>query len=201
MTTLADYRADLDGLLATAVDAATWTTALKDEALRLALRELDARLVVETSVTVTTGGASQDLSGIANLDEVLALAYPWSEGASFVQRTVRWRYIGDQVVELEGCRPRPGEVIRVRHTQVHTLQDLDGAAATTVAERHRRLVGLAAAAWCCELRRRQVSENPATAPGAAHLLAELADHFRAAFAAHLTRAQTGGVLTWETIGM
>lgn len=201
MSTLADYRADLDGLLATAVDAATWTTALKDAALRLALQEYDARLVYESSMTVTTAGAQQDLAGITGLDEALALAYPWGDGADFASRTVCWRYVADQTILLEEVSPQAGQVIRVRHTCLHTLEGLDGATATTVSERHRRLVGLAAAAWCCELRRRQVSENPAITEEAAQVLAALAEHFRTMVQQWLSRSQTGGVLRWAGVGL
>jgi len=201
MTTLTDYHADLDGLLATAVDAAAWTPALKDAALRLALREYDARLVYETSLPVITPGPEQDLSGIAGLDEVLALAYPWPEGADFASRTVCWRYVRDQTVLLEGVSPQAGQVIRVRHTVAHTIEALDGANATTVPERHRSLVGLTAAAWCCDLRVRQVSENPAITEDAAQVLADLAEHFRTKAQQWLSRAQTGGVLRWAGVGI
>lgn len=201
MTTLIDYRADLDGRLATAVDAATWTAALKDAALRLALREYDARLVYESSLTVAAAGAQQDISAIAGLDEVLALAYPWQEGADFAAHTICWRYVDDQTLLVEEVSPQVGQVIRVRHTRGHTIESLDGAVATTVPERHRPLIGLAAAAWCCELRRRQVSENPAITEDAAQVLAELAEHFRELFQQGLARAQTGGVLRWAGVGL
>jgi hypothetical protein len=201
MTTVNDYRADLDALLATSVDAATWTTTLKDAALRLALHDYDARLVYETSLTVTVSGAQQDLAGIAGLDEVLALAYPWQEGADFAARTLCWRYVNDQTVLLEEVAPRAGQVIRVRHTRAHAIQALDGALATTVPERHRGLLGMDAAAWCCELRRRQVSENPAITEDAAQVLADLAEHFRDLFQQGLARAQTGGVLRWAGVGL
>jgi hypothetical protein len=201
MTTLTDYRADLDGWLATAVDAATWTSTLKDAALRLALREYDARLVYETSFTVATAGAQQNVSAIAGLDEVLALAYPWQEGADFAARTVCWRYAGDQTVLVKEVTPQLGQVIRVRHTRGHAIESLDGAPATTVPERHRGLIGLAAAAWCCELRRRQMSENPAIPEDAAQVLADLAEHFRELFQQGLAHAQTGGVLRWAAVGL
>jgi hypothetical protein len=196
MTTITDYRTDLDGLLATAVDGATWTTALKDEALRLALKEYDVRMVYETSHTVTTPGALQDLGDLPELDDILALAYPWQEGDSFAHRYARWRYINDQVIQLEGRTPRVGEVVRVRHTRLHRIQGLDGAAATTVPARHRRLIGLAAAGWCCDLRRRQVSESPALPGDTARLLVEMAEHYREVFSIHLARAQSGGQLVW-----
>jgi hypothetical protein len=50
---LAGYRTDLDNLLATAVDSSTWTTAIKDQALREALAEFNMQLVYETDFTVT----------------------------------------------------------------------------------------------------------------------------------------------------
>ncbi len=44
---LAAYRTTVDALLATAVDASTWTDAIKDQALRQALAEYDDHFVYE----------------------------------------------------------------------------------------------------------------------------------------------------------
>jgi hypothetical protein len=201
MSTITDYRADLDELLATAVDNATWTDAIFDAALRRGLTLYDMRRVYEDDFTVTSAGHTQDLSGLADLNEVLALAYPWRDGAIFDQQAVRWRSVGDQTVVLAGYAPQVDEVIRVRYTRRHTVEGLDGATATTVPERHRLVVGLAAAAYACDLRRRQLSENPAQPASAVATLEQLAARFRADFFRYLHLIQPSDVVAWAAFGL
>jgi hypothetical protein len=204
MTTLADVRSDVTTLLAGAVDSLTWTTTLLDAAIRLALAEVDGVLIYESDFTVSVTGREQDLSAVPDLLGVLALAYPWPGsmacGADFAQRLVAWRSVGHGRVILDRWEPQIGEVIRVRHTQRHTLADLDGAAATTVPEIYRPLLGLAAAAWVCDLRRRQLSENPAAPRDAAALLDRLAATYRGEFARRLT-PQLQPAPAWPSLGL
>ena len=117
MTNLADYRGSIDGILATAVDTSTWTTAIQDQALRSALAEYDEHFAYETSLTVSATGHEQDLSSIAALKDVLAVAYPWTAGACLAARQQRWRYVADQTIYVESVEPRAGDVLRVRHTR------------------------------------------------------------------------------------
>ena len=178
MTVLADYRSDVSNLLATAVDTATWTTALLDEALRRALGELNVLLVYESSFTVVTAGYEQDLSTIEDVNAVLAVAYPWQEGWDFARTLATWRVVGPNRIYLALARPAVGETIRVRHTKLHTIEDLESATTTTVPEGQRALVGLWAAAFACEMRLRQISENPALPRDAGQQLATVAHRFR-----------------------
>ena len=204
MATLADYRTDLDNLLATAVDGATWTTALKDEALRQALAELDGHLVYETTVTIASSGYEQSLSAISDVIEVLAVAYPWTEGGSFAPdawAAVRWRRLGPASIVFVGVQPQAGELIRVRYTKQHRIQDLDGAAATTAPDLVRRALARGAAAYACELRIRQLSENPAIPGEAPGLLRRLADGWRTEFLDGITRAQSRRAVAWPGIGL
>lgn len=201
MSTISDYRDDLDELLATAVDDATWTDAIFDGALRRGLTLYDTRRVYEDDFTVTSAGHTQDLSSLTDLNEVLALAYPWTEGADFTAQAVRWRSAGDQTVVLAGYAPQVGELVRVRYTRRHTVDGLDGATATTVPERHRLVVGLAAAAYACELRRRQLSENPALPVATVTTLEEVATRFRADFFHYLHLIQPSNVVAWAALGL
>lgn len=201
MSTIIDYRADLDELLATAVDGATWTDAIFDAALRRGLALYDMRRVYEGDFTVTNPGHAQDMSSLADLNEVVALAYPWQDGAKFDQQAVRWRSIGDQTVMLAGYAPQVGEVIRVRYTRRHCIEGLEGATETTVPERHRLVVGLAAAAYACDLRRRQLSENPAQPASAVATLEKLAATFRADFFRYLHLIQPSDVVAWAALGL
>ena len=201
MTTLADVRSEVTARLAGAVDSLTWTTSLLDPAIRLGLAEVDGVLVYESDFTVTIAGYAQDLSAIPALLGILALAYPWSAGASFAQRLVAWRSAGQGGVILAGVEPQVGEVIRVRHTMRHTLTDLDGAAATTLPEVYRPLLGLTAAAWACDLRRRQLSENPAAPRDAAAVLSALAATYRGEFARGLAQQQVQPAPAWAALGL
>lgn len=202
MAGLSEYRAAVRDLLASAVDSATWTDALIDAALRRGLRSYDARHIYESDFTVITAGHTQDLAALAaDLSEILAVAYPWHPHSDFDRAVVRWRGVGDQVVVLAGFAPQAGEIIRVRHTRRHAIAGLDAAAATTVPDRHCDLVALAGAWWACELRRRQLSENPAVPGEAAALLAEVAAALRRDFFSGLTQIQSGSQPAWVTVGL
>lgn len=201
MTTLADYRTDLNDLLATVVDSSTWTTALLDEALRRGLDELNVLLVYETSFTVATGGYEQDLSSITDIHSVLAVAYPWQEGWDFGRLLATWRIVGPHKIAFTMAKPAAGEIIRVRYFKRHKIDDLDSAAETTVPEMCRSLVGLWSAAFACEMRRRQLSENPARPSDAGRMLGELAACFRQRAQKATSQIPPLGRLRWGSLGL
>jgi hypothetical protein len=198
---LADYRDSIDAILATAVDSSTWTTAIKDQALRTALAEYDEHFAYESSLTVSSTGRAQDISALAGLKDVLAVAYPWTDGADFATRQQRWRYVADQTIYFESVEPQSGEVMRVRYTQGHTLESLDSAAATTVPDRHQQLLATLAASYACVLRLRQVSENPAIPEQAAEVLHGVSRRLGDAAALLFTRARTTEPAAWKEIGL
>ncbi len=201
MTTLADVRSDVGALLASAVDSLTWTTGLLDAAIRLGLAEVDGCLIYESDVTVTTADYEQDLSGIPDLLAVLALAYPWTAGADFTRRLIAWRAVGAGRIYFDRIEAQVGEVIRVRHTKRHTLTDLDGAATTTLPAIYQPLLALAAAAWACDLRLRQLSENPATPKGATDVLTKIAAAYRGEVARRLARSPAQPGPAWTGLGL
>ncbi len=198
---LADYRTSLEQALVTAVDASTWTDALKDEALRLALAEADAQLVYECDFTVTENAWVQDLSGISALREVLAIAYPWQDGADFAAQQQHWRVVADHTIYVEMDAPQAGEVMRVRHTKLHTIQGLDAAAATTVPDRHQTFVVMLAASIACTLRSRQISENPAIPEQALAALGAAARDYRRGAADLLHGVGAGDGVRWPGVGL
>src|SRR5690349_21731440 len=106
---LVDYRSDVHNILAASVDAARWTTAMFDHALRLALGELNPQLVYETSFTVTVAGNEQDLSTITAVFQVLTVAYPWVTGAEFGDCIVPFRFTGINKVYFANAQPAVGE--------------------------------------------------------------------------------------------
>lgn len=199
MAILSAYRTSLDNILATAVDSSTWTTAIKDEALRMALDDLNPLLAYETSFAVSSTSYSQSLATITDINQILALAYPWASGGDFGKLLVEWRLGGLAAAEFYSVQPASGQTIRVRYTKLHKIQDLDSAASTTVPGVCERVVLFAAAAWCCVLRQRQISENPALpdgAQGTGPQLAELAKLFRARFAELVQQLPPLGARQW-----
>ena len=198
---LANYRTLLDQILATAVDDATWTDAIFDQALRLALANYNDRFVYETSFEVLTTGYSQNLSTISALRDILAVAYPWSDGASFASLSRRFRTTADLTVYFDGCQPADGEFIRVRHTKQHTIDDLDSAAATTVPDRHATLLATYAASHACRLRRRQLSENPAIPDYALAALTTAATDLYIQATDLLRTARIADNPSWQFIGL
>ena len=184
--TLTDARADLDALLATAVDAATWTSALKDEALRAALSAFSLLgPVYESTVTLAAGGAEQALAAlIPGLLTVEALAWPWADGLPLDAQAVAWRPAGapGSVLIAGGGVPAAGDAARVRYRCAHTLNGLDGAAATTVPDAYRLTLAAGAAEAACGLRLRQIGENPAIPAAAAAALEAARARYARAFA-------------------
>lgn len=198
---LADYRSDLDSILATAVDASTWTDAIFDEGLRLALGELNNQLVYEDDFEVATTGYEQDLSGITDLFNILGLAYPWVEGSDFGRCMTDWRWVGHNLVYFVDVQPQDGEIIRVRYSKLHKIDDLDSAASTTVPDAYRRLVGLWAAAYCCDLRVRQISEDPALPRAAAGDLRQVASGFRQLAKERISHIPPSKAINWYNLGL
>jgi hypothetical protein len=206
---LADYRGDLHDLLATTVDASTWPDSLLDEALRRGLGELNPLLVYETSFTVAATGYEQDLSSLTDINAVLALAYPWQEGWDFARTLASWRSVGWNKVYFTAVQPAAGETLRVRYSKRHKIENLDSAESTTVpgashGERgspHRMLLGLWAAAYACDLRRRQISENPALPTDAARHLAGIAAAFRQRAQETISHIPPLGRLHWGRLGL
>ncbi|KKN37800.1 hypothetical protein LCGC14_0759750 [marine sediment metagenome] len=166
----ASYRTLIDQILATAVDSSTWTDAIKDDALRHALSIYDHIPVTETSFTVTGTKEKQDLSTITAIHKIIAVAYPWADAASFSELQRPFRHIDDLTIYFEDIEPVISKIIRVRHTTLHAIKDLDSAAATTIPVRHTRIIALLGAAAACQLRLRQLSENPAIPASATRTL-------------------------------
>lgn len=159
---LTDLRSDIDALLANAVDAATWTDALKDGAIREALLIYSLRgPAFEADVVVTLAGHEQELGVLPGLLVIEAIAWPWHDGLLIEDQAVGWRIVGPSAVRMDRVAPQVGDILRVRYRRTHTVAGLDGAAQTNVPDSHRGLLAEGAAAAALALRIRQVSENPA----------------------------------------
>lgn len=198
---LAEYIANLDLTLATAVDASTWPDALLTEAIRQGRNAYNRATVYETSFTVTTAGYNQDLSSITDLLDIHAIAYPWQDGLNFSTYVVPWRFYDHLKVYFNHDRPAVTEILRLRHTKLHHIKDLDAAASTTVPAIHSRIVNLAAAAWACLLRQRQITENPGLPRDAYAGLAKLHNEYMDQFYAALHALRPSHNPSWPTYGL
>ncbi len=192
----------VDEILGTAVDSSTWTTTLQDDALRHALMVYDGFPVYETSFTVTTTGEAQDLSSITALDRILAVAYPWTDGADFAARQRRIRTTDDARRLFRDLRTRRRRSDpRAPHRQPRHQRPRLGSAATTVPTHHARIIGLLAAAYACTVRARQISENPAIPRDALDALAQTAQALELAAYGQLRRIHDQDGPAWGSLGL
>jgi hypothetical protein len=129
------------------------------------------------------------------------VAYPWQEGWDFGGHLATWRVVGPNKIYFTRVEPAVGDTIRVRYSKLHVIEDLDSALATTVPTIHRTLVGLWAAAYACDLRVRQISENPAIPRDAANVLRRVAADMRVRADKALSHIPPLGRLRWATIGL
>jgi hypothetical protein len=214
MTVLTDYRTNLDNLLATAVDTSTWTTTMKDEALRQALVDYSRHgPIYETDFTVLSTGYSQDLSSITDLLKVEDLMWPWVAGDDWGKiQNARWtntlrqtltkyRPVGVNIFYFSQGQPTAGEIIRVRYRKSHKIQDLDSAVATTISDVHEYVLVLRAAALLIEQRLRQISENPAIPRDAVGVLQKLYASWMNEYLDRLDTTRHGQNPSWSGIGL
>jgi hypothetical protein len=201
---LADVIGEIEQRLAAAVDAATWTQAMKEQGTRAALEVYSLRgPCTEVSVAAAAGQAQDLGASVAGLLAVEAVAWPWHDGDRFEQRAARFRVVEPPGrVVLEGVAPAAGETLRVRCRVAHTVAGLDGAAETSVPDAHRALLGLGAALATAQVRLRQIGENPALPREAAALLAAWCADAEAEFAWRLERLGGGErTLVWPGVGL
>jgi hypothetical protein len=145
-TTLATLRTRLAARL---VDAGhtVFATDTLDEALRTALAEYSAAAPATADTLLTLPGAGREiaLDGVADLVSVIDVWWPYDSLAAEAwppPRVPGYRLAWDDarpVLVLSaqvGAPPQPGDELRLWYTRPHTLQDLDGAAVTSLPPAH-----------------------------------------------------------------
>lgn len=203
MADLSEYRQLIRQVIGAQVDASSWSHELIDEALRQALDMLTEQYPpLETSYTVVTAGRTQDLSSISGIQEIVALAWPWSTDVRFVDYEQPWARVGEFSVRFDGdSYPAAGEVIRVRYRQAYAVASLDGALTTTVLDSAQRHLTIGAAGYAGRIRLRQLSENPAVPANAVEDLRLVADELVGRFVDWLARLNSGSNPAWSNIGL
>ncbi len=145
-STLAQYRTRIAARLVDAANA-VFATATLDEALRAALADYAQAcpLTAETVLVLPAAGREIALNGVAGLTGVTDVWWPYDSGAGEVwppNRVRGWRLWWDDaqpvlfLAAIAGAQPQAGDELRLWYTRVHTVQDLDGAATTTVFDAH-----------------------------------------------------------------
>jgi len=201
MATISEYRTAMRAVLATSVDPGTWTDALLDAGLRLALHYLAEHGVPAEATLLCTEGRAQDVSGVAGLLGVAAVGWPWQEEEA-IFRHVRWRWAGPGVVHLEGGVPAEGDALRLRYWMLQRVSGLDGALATTVPDALQQAIATGAAGYALLHRLRQVGEHPAPPRETGVRYAQLAGEWIGVLADAVHRwAHAAPVCGWGEIGM
>jgi hypothetical protein len=159
MTDLTDMEAQIQAILQD-TGAIAWTTAELDAALRLALAEYSKAQPVETETVITLASAGREitLTGIADLAGItgvldvwwpyVASAETWPPNRVAGFRT--WLDGSNLVLFLsskDGSQPRTGDKVRLWWAKPHTINALDGAAATTLTSEGKALAATGAAGF------------------------------------------------------
>ncbi len=145
-STLAQLRVRLAARLVDAGNAVFAATTL-DEALRTALAEYSAAVPATAETVLVLPGAGREiaLEAVADLWGVLDVWWPYDSGAPDgwpPPRVAGFRLAWDDgrpVLVLSqrlGPQPQAGDELRLWYTRPHTVQDLDGAAVTSVPPAH-----------------------------------------------------------------
>lgn len=170
--------------------------------------------VIEATFAVTVAGAQQLLTEgtgkIANLFEVASLAYPWAEdnAVEFWEKELLYRTIdqdGHHIIAWDRkiITFKADDLIRVRYKQVQTVDEFEGADATTYSLQQEPFIALGAAGFACNTRVLDLAEDPSAAADAAPTLRERSAAYLAEYMGMLTQ-QAARALSgprWTQMGL
>ncbi|MCC6147776.1 MAG: hypothetical protein IT308_09435 [Anaerolineaceae bacterium] len=165
MTALAAFQTRLLSLLGDTAGV-RYSTDILNEALAQALEEYSVaipNLVIE-EFTVVTGGREQLITTVPSFLNVLQVVFPY-DGFASEQVLLEAFYAyhdGDYLTIYIGGPgvPAAGDVIQIYYTIPHTIENLAGAAGTTVNPAHDSLLSQGGSAFAALLRAAQMVENP-----------------------------------------
>lgn len=202
MSDLAALLVDVRQRLAASGDSTTWPDALLTDALRQALDDFARQgTIYESSFTVTTAGHEQDLSAVAQLHSLLAVAWPWDDDVPFWRRTVDFRIVNGATVRIERGEPAVDDLLRLRYRKLHEIENLDSAAATTLSAHEERIILWLAAGRACLLRALDLAEDPSAADGAVAALEKQGAGYLDTAWSLLIDNSSGGPVVWREIGL
>jgi len=131
--------------------AATWATGEIDRAIRRALREYSVKCPYETdgTLTVTTAGRERSVATLTGLCGVERVWFPYySAEPDLLPTWVRFEMrLGSSLFLLSRDSPEVGDKLRVYYWKAQTIEDLDGATATTLPVEDEDLIAKGAASF------------------------------------------------------
>jgi hypothetical protein len=173
MPDLLDFRDRIELMLMDTGNA-IWDVSTIDVALDDAMTEynLATQLHMETVITLPGDGREIALNGITGLVKVIDVWWPYDSAASeetWPPNRVRgWRVWWDDAQPVlildikDGSQPQLNEEMRIWYSKLHTIQDLNSAASTTLPPNHYRIVELGAAGYCAMSRTVDLVETAGT---------------------------------------
>jgi hypothetical protein len=161
MSNLATLRDHVESLLKDAPNT-LWTTAELDDALRRALQRYSALRPRElvTTLTLAAAGREVSLAGVSGLLRPLRVWWPYTASEpEYPPAWIRWDILGAATLFLDvPGEPQAGDVVRLFYATLHTIDGLDGAAATTLAPDDEETVVLGAAGYAALARAAYATE-------------------------------------------
>jgi hypothetical protein len=131
---------------------AIWSSVDLTRAIRWALHELSWATPRRAVATFQAQDGRREYSlagvGIASSLFLTEAWHPYSDAEpEYPPRSVAWRLLDDDTLYLDVDCINGGDGVRVFYAQAHAIQDLDGAAATTLSAEQEELVCLGAAGY------------------------------------------------------
>jgi hypothetical protein len=150
MSDLAAMRDLLEGDLDDAGNA-VWSTDQIDRAIAKALNDysrVNPSQAVDT-ISLTADGREIDVSSLSGLIRIVRVWWPYTASdPEYPPQWVRWAKWGDALSIISDEEPQSGDVVRVFYHRAREIEDLGGAAATTVPAEDEEVVVRGAAAYC-----------------------------------------------------
>lgn len=169
--TLAQYKTRVLSFLMDS-GIAIWTEAsdVTAECLREALDEYSGAnpLAMETVLTLPAAGREIALASIAGLQSVHGVWWPYNSLGAEVwppNRVKGFRVWWDDAQPVlfldvaDGDQPQTDDEVRIFYAKPHTIQDLDGAAVTTIPTDHESLLVMGASGFACFARSQDLAET------------------------------------------
>jgi hypothetical protein len=186
MSDYASYKERLQQLLCDP-EGTRYDEAALQEALRLAL-EVYSRAcprLVDSVLALTESGREQRVALPDGMLFVVDVTYPYRTDSLQSGRKVPCTFHFDSaalvVTFVGGAEPQAGEHLKATFAMGHTLQGLDGAAVTSVAEGHATLLVLGATAAALDMRSQALAEAYGACSDTVTLLQQMADRYRLRF--------------------
>ena len=182
MSNLAALRDRVESLVKDASND-RWTTGELDDAVRQALERTSERRPHElvTTLTLTQDGREVSLSGVSGLLRPLRVWWPYTASdPEYPPCWVPWELHGPDTLFLDVPEePQTDDVVRLFYAAMHTVDGLDGEAATTLAADEEGILVIGAAGYAALARAAYVNESVTRSE-------KTPDHWRAWSEARLT---------------